>query len=430
MVSYIKFILLLTLFVIPLSAATSNFGYEQIKVFLFVILITVCGILWIINFTKHPFKIHLSKINIAALGFIGILPLTSFTGIDSFTSIIGIYPYFQGFIFYLFLYFFFLLVSWSRIKVEEYAIVVVATSVLVSLLAIKEWVLLNIFHQSVSTYAGRVVSTFGQPNFYAGFILLTLPFTYYLLLKTKNSLIYWLLIIIIFLSTLSIIISQSRTATFLLIFLILFWFADTIKKTKFLPFYFLITILIFIILVTKISPYFYKEIISYKFRGDYSMKLQSVETIESLEKRPYIWATSFNIISKSPFLGYGLENISLSFADYFTKFKHSLFEENLNVSPVLLSLRNLKIDRAHNYFLDLLLFSGYFGFLTWIIFLVMLLIKLGQKPHDRDTFVLASSLVIYLIWIQFQNQSMVHLVYFWLIVGLINQKNFHRPLTR
>ena len=31
-----------------------------------------------------------------------------------------------------------------------------------------------------------------------------------------------------------------------------------------------------------------------------------------------------------------------------------------------------------------------------------------------------ASLILYLIWVQFQNQSIIHLIYFWLLAGIID----------
>ena len=144
-------------------------------------------------------------------------------------------------------------------------------------------------------------------------------------------------------------------------------------------------------------------------------------TKESVEKRAYIWPEALKIAWQKPLTGYGLENIGQAFADYFEENKHPLFEENLKVSPVLISLKELSINRSHSYVLDLLLFSGVIGLLGWLGLVGVLLNKLRQNIHDREQNVLLISLITYLVWVQFQNQSVVHLLYFWLLVGLIDK---------
>ena len=124
------------------------------------------------------------------------------------------------------------------------------------------------------------------------------------------------------------------------------------------------------------------------------------------EKRVIFWPVLLEQFSKRWIQGYGLENIDIAF-DSYEKF-HSAR------SPTYYHLKNLNIDRAHNYILDLLLFGGVLVFLPWV-FLVW---KMFERA--KGTFLLIP-LVVYLIWIQFQIQGVSHLMYFWLIVGLIDQ---------
>lgn len=407
----VKILLLLIVFLTPLIGAYKNFGYEHTKVLFFIVLISLIGLFLIRE------KLKWSLIAKTAGIFIIILLMTSLTGINPGISLLGTQPYFQGVILYAYLFLFFLAVSWSKIKFEHWAMVLAGSATLVGFLAIKDWALLNLFHQPIPTYAGRVVSTFGQPNFYAGFILLTLPFTYYLLANTKNKLNFWLFVGIIFLSTLSIIISQSRTSALFLIFLAFLYLITLVKKiwiTVFLTFVTISALSIFL------SNYFssgilWGEIFGLRLSDDPDL------TKESIEKRPYIWKVAADNFSKKPILGYGLENINRAYSNYFQENKHILFEENLKVSPVLLSLKDLNIDRTHNYLLDLLLFSGLFGLMMWILLVFLLIKTLINSKVDLQHSILLTGLVTYLIWIQFQNQSVVHLIYFWLLMGIIDR---------
>lgn len=107
----------------------------------------------------------------------------------------------------------------------------------------------------------------------------------------------------------------------------------------------------------------------------------------------------------------------MALSDYFKVNKHALFEENLKINSVLISLKELKIDRSHNYTLDLLMFSGGLGLISWLL-LVILVLKCLIKNNQQ---VLLVGLIIYLGWIQLQIQSIVHLMYFWLLLGLADQ---------
>lgn len=82
-----------------------------------------------------------------------------------------------------------------------------------------------------------------------------------------------------------------------------------------------------------------------------------------LQKTPYpfenrwnIWQLGAKAVTEKPFLGYGAEGIIEVYKNQFLKQDIILID--------------LAIDRSHNFFLDLLLFSGVFGtffFLKWLI---------------------------------------------------------------
>jgi len=120
-------------------------------------------------------------------------------------------------------------------------------------------------------------------------------------------------------------------------------------------------------------------------------------------------------VEQKPFLGYGLENINTAYADYFTVNKHALFEINAMQTSVMYRLKDLMADRSHNYALDLLLFSGILGFLSWGVLVCLMIKKARQKE-------ILLGLLFYLIWSSFQNQSVVNLLYFWLLAGIIDQE--------
>lgn len=393
--------LLTTVFLIPLITPFQSYGFEHSKILFFIFLNSLSGLFWM----GRRFK--WSGISKASGIFILILLITSLTGVDPKTSLLGADPYFQGWVLYAYLFLFSLMVASSKIKFEYWAYALISSSTLVGILAIKDWLLINLFEQYLPTYAGRVVSTFGQPNFYAGFILLTLPFFYFLLVKKP---VRWWIVIGFLISIVAIILSQSRTTYLILSALMILGLMKELVRKRWL----ILTLILGTIILAIFSSIFlssgilWKEIIAPKLTTNPDL------TKSAVENRVYIWPLSWQLLLQKPFSGYGLENISTAFSNYFEKNKHALFEENLQVNPVLLSLKELNIDRTHSYILDLLLFCGVIGAVVWIG-LIWLLFK---KANNN---VLLVSLITYLVWIQFQNQSIVHLVYFWLLVGIIDQ---------
>ena len=384
----------LTVFLTPLIPATSMFGFEQIKVLFFIVSITLIGFVWM----RKRFK----WTNISKVGwvFILILMTTSLLGVQPLPSILGAPPYFQGLILYTYFYLFYILVRESKIKLEVWSKILVGSAILVSFIAIRDWVFVNLLVQNVSLYAGRVVSTFGQPNFYAGFLLLTLPFTYRL---GKYGWLWGLILVV------GILVSYSRSAVLLALTLMILGLIYQLKIKYKLGGIILGTVLLSIYIAWKLSS----GIVGNEINNPIA-NINSDLTKESVEKRVYILPLSFHIASDRLFTGFGLENIPVSFSNYFNENKHVLFEENLSIKPFLFGLKDTYIDRTHNYFLDVLMFSGILGLVSYLV-LVLLLLKKSFK-----TFFFLP-LLIYLIWVQFQNQSIVHLMFFWFLAGLIDK---------
>lgn len=386
--------LLATILLTPLLQANHPFGYEQVKVIFFISAITLLSVLLIIylSMSKTHIPLKFSTINKIALSFISVLFIASIFGVNPMASIFGIQSYYQGAILYFFLFIFYILVKLVKIPLKVYSTVLLLSGVLVSIDALLEWVQLHMLNIVIPTYNGRVVSTFGQPNLYSGFLLLILPLSMTLFATSKKSLKIPIGIAI-FLSILAIILSESRASIILLILLMGFYISRLGKR------FIIITLLAFILLTFSILPTLIRREVLDPFNNLWLSK-------NAPEKRILIWQVAASQIPNRPLLGYGLESFRYAYQDYFSKRPNTSDKAFLN-------MKNLIVDRAHNYTLDLFIFSGIGGVL-WII-LVFSLIK-------RARGVLLISLLLYLVWIQVQIQSVIHLMYFWVLAAFIDSK--------
>lgn len=398
----LKFQLLLTVFLTPLLSASHGFGYEHIKVLFFLASTFLAGLNFLILLGLNQIKFSWSKVKLSGILFIGILLLTSITGIDPWRSFMGNQPYFQGFLLYLFLYLFSLMAASVKIDLKWWAAILCFSALVVSVWAVGEFLQLHLLGKQIPTYAGRVVSTFGQPNLYSGFLLLSLPFLY---TQIKNQKFRWWVITASVSSILSILVSQSRAATILLTFLIFGWLITRIHQERKSI---LVVILILVLLILSISAYFATGVVRKEL-----IQPQSNQWLleNSPEKRIYVWQIIGQLILDKTLLGFGLENIQSAYPGYFRKFNTNTLND-----PSFHALKNLVVDRSHNYSLDLLMFSGILGFLAWIFLIWQLFRKVKSK-------ILMISLIIYLVWIQLQIQSVAHLMYFWLLVGLVDRES-------
>ncbi|OGE66550.1 hypothetical protein A3H85_03380 [Candidatus Daviesbacteria bacterium RIFCSPLOWO2_02_FULL_40_8] len=388
-----KLTLLLIIFITPLLTPNWGFSYENIKVLGFVILVSVIVLEYALN-KKRP-QLRWSRVSAISLLFLLSLSLSSILGVKPPSSIMGEAPYYQGLIFYIYLFVFSLLVGISGISIRQWVVVLSLSSLLVSVFSIKDYLLLHLFQIYTPTYADRVVSTFGQPNFYAGFILLTLPLTSYLF-KSPRNFIRLLGYLSLILGSLAIIASESRVTSGLLLIFLLTWLI--IRAPKIVG----LTLAFFLGFIS--ATYFWINLSTQGWDQTWLIR-------NAPERRLLFMPTLLEVSKKSLLVGYGLENIGVAYQRHFQEMNFNTLND-----PLAHALKNLQVDRSHSYLLDILLFSGILGLVSYLGLVVILIFKTkSQLP-------LLSSLMIYLIWTQLHNQSVVHLIYFWWLVGVVSQE--------
>ncbi len=352
-------------------------------------------------------------------------PVLSFFG--SYFRRLGYITWLHFFIFFLLLLF--NLKNFAQVKRILVAILLAAT--LTAIYGFLQILGLDLFlWQESATYTGRIFSTFGQPNFYGAWLVLVIPLVFYSLYlwqkKFLTKSLLWLLLIALFFN---LFLTLSRSSWFgfsasFIFFLIAFVF---LEKKRFLAFSLLIFIflsIIFLIYLNLFSPL--------GFKGNPFLDRFISLTHLGVEGRLRLmtWQSGLDLIAKSPFLGYGPDNLQNQFISYYRP-ENAVYEA-INSYP----------DRAHNEILDIALISGLLGLASYL-FLLGYTFYLGFKNlrknlrpisrllHSPITQVSNSPITqlpsLYLLAALFgyfiTNQLSFHiiptLVYFWLYLGLI-----------
>ncbi len=103
--------------------------------------------------------------------------------------------------------------------------------------------------------------------------------------------------------------------------------------------------------------------------------------------RPLVWDMSVGVISKSPYLGYGIDNFESVFEKSY---------DNRLLQPEYGS--EAWFDKAHNIFIDQLVESGYIGLISYLLLYITIIYTLiysTLKSGDKNDRVLASLLIVY-----------------------------------
>ncbi len=270
---------------------------------------------------------------------------------------------------------------------------------LVALYGFMQYIGLDYFIWQETVISGRVISSIGQPNFLASFLLLSLGVSIATLFKFKNIYLKLFFIIIIFFHLLTIYLSASRSAFIALILVFIISLFTLIKKRKNLLILFfssLISCLIFIILFINYLP-------DNRFTQTFNFKEGS-----TLARKEF-YATAFEIIKEKPVFGHGLEQAGNRFVAYY------------NPDWALFSKVNDYPDRAHNIVLDLIINFGIIGFLIYLsIFIYSIYFLLFKnKKKEKYLYFIYLSIIAYIISLLFSFPSLATSLYFWSLLAIL-----------
>jgi len=293
----------------------------------------------------------------------------------------------------------------KNLKIRRLFIVASGSGFLVSVYAILQIIGVDFITWSEpAKLTGRAVSSFGQPNYLACWLLIILPFTAYLFFNTRNNLIrgLWILFFATGLGALLATGSRSAFITFLVISILWsFWF---LNKKRILSFRKITIIILSGVLLTLFFAGFLSISNPSRFKELTNIKKSTVYV------RLELWQTGLQAFTKKPLFGYGLEN------------QKEAYVKAYKVDWAIYARPNTYSDRAHNLILDTLLTSGIIGLAIFLYFLrwvyLNLLKSFRDNPKNELPAFLIWSLSVYLVSLFFNFSITVTNIYFWLIVGL------------
>jgi oligosaccharide repeat unit polymerase len=292
-------------------------------------------------------------------------------------------------------------------KIISYCLFLISFSgFLVALYGFIQYIGFDYFIWQETVIASRVISSIGQPNFLASFLLLSLGVSFAGFFKFKNFYFRLFFLVSIFLQLLTIYLSSSRSAFFSIILVFILALLILIKKRK-NKLIFIFTTIISVIISLLLLINFYPD----------SRLSQSFNLNEgSIWARKNFYNASLDIIKEKPLLGHGLEQAGNRFVTYY-KPDWALFSK-VNDYP----------DRAHNIILDLIINFGMvglliYGFLFLYLFYV-LLIKIKEK--EKYLLFIYLGILAYIISLMFGFSSLSTSLYFWILLALLLPVYFYK----
>ncbi|MFA5779251.1 MAG: O-antigen ligase family protein [Elusimicrobiota bacterium] len=215
-------------------------------------------------------------------------------------------------------------------------------------------------------FSGKPFSTFGNPNFFSGYLLLVFPLIFVKMISTRqpSKHIFWM--VFCFLVVFNIGIAKTRgawLAFFLAVVCLTVW-QKMYLKVRFITakrifrgtfWLFLLFSAVFIISIDRFN-------MIKSFFGEKNV---------SVNERIFKWKTGMEMIKEHPFFGVGAGNLKVNFANYQSKIKRSF------------RLKSTSESNLHNEFLQRFSETGIFGIIAFISVFFVFFFRCAKLLYDK-----------------------------------------------
>lgn len=316
-----------------------------------------------------------NKLTIPLLIFFSTQLISTFFSVDLHSSIFGYYSRLNGGLLSLFCYIIlFLILSVyinNKLKQKILFFSLISAS-FVSIYAILEHFGIdkNTWVQDVQS---RVFSTLGQPNWLAAYICILLPFAVNQLINSKKYSLVIINLSLVIILYLSLLFTKSKSGLAagvisIAIYLIIYTFKNhqSFKKHSYAKVAIIATILIILSFFIN-NPI--KDLVFPSKINNSSLEINnsSLNITPSSDIRKIVWQGSFELWKRFPLFGTGPETFAYTY--YWTR----------PASHNLTSEWDFLYNKAHNEYLNYLATTGTFGFITYVFFIVTVIIILCKK---------------------------------------------------
>lgn len=260
-------------------------------------------------------------------------------------------------------------------RLYEYGRTIAIVGILSCTVVIVQYLALNVFHISIPAYAGRPIGTFGNPNFAAGYIALSYVFVW----AWHRDKVARILFILLF--SIAIVCTGSLSAVGAFIIICSVSFASKSPRK-------LVGMLLIISIV-----------------GMGMYQSYSSRTPSSFDRRSIIWEKAWHAFLQKPFTGWGIENFNTAL--------------QANVLPEEIHLTHIRVDKAHNELLEILVAGGIMSLILYIALLFQIVKKAYMRTmYSGDPTILAV-LVGYMVYSLANVQATSQYILIFFSVGLL-----------
>lgn len=408
-------------FLLPLVVTHSTvFPYVYPKALFFQIIVEILIFAWVpLALSSPTYRPNVRyPLNRMLLLFFAALTLATFTGADASHSFWSTPERMTGLLFYAHIAMFVLIaqVFFTSGKIRGRVLFLsVLVSACVAVAGLLEWA-------QMPTRYFRLTSTFGNASFLGFYAGLNVIVSAFLAKSAQHAVMRFTMILICVLNALVVYQTQARAAIIALtVSLIMSFIVQLLSRykkitTKYLYVHcglILIAGLTLLFAAMQAEPFLVKK--SHSLSRLYATLIGDTERIA-------LWNVGVHAIGVKPLTGWGLENFSYPLARFY------------DLLPLTENTSGSIYDRAHNYILDLAVFSGVAGLLAfllitmYIFFLSLKMIVTQGDENRRWGMFLFTAALFYFIFHFFSIESPMAIVLWATIAALLISRE--RPAER
>lgn len=390
---YIRFVFLAWVALLPL--ALNPFGYQfstLTKLAVFRLAILCAAGLWAVkSFVEGRATYRVNKLTLPVGLFFSVFVAATVVSISPITSTFGWFGRYEGLLTIFFYLLAFMIAStyFSERRHQTSLLRVFFVSAFVTAI----FAILELLGLSLGIgVSGRLGSTFGNPAFYAGFLVFALGAALVLIFEPgQKDTFNWLPVTIVAFAPVFIWLSASRAAVLALVVMGLVLSVQKFGRRRLGAIG--LALILILIMISAVFP---------NLRAAQLVK----DPANNLGSRVMYWKTAAKTISRRPILGFGPDTFAL------------VYPADRPANWTQIKRERGEVDKAHNEFLQIGVSAGLVGLaaFVWVIIIFLRRALKRQNPAPDRAFALGA--LGYLVWLQGYFSVVELSPYFWTFLPL------------
>ena len=422
------------IFLVPLLMLPSQLDSVPSNILKYITLLICGSILLVMLFLKRR-ELKFDLIDKTLMAFYILMVISTIFSMDIMKSIFGERNRYEGlltFTVYFLTYYCGKYYFYYNKKLKTFSIITICITCIIGILQYYNifplYYIYDIF--GIPYRPGFASSTFGNTNFFGSFLamIVTCFMALYIVKKKKSYLV------ISYLSFYMLILSMTRSAwvgfalasIFGIIYIIINRTKEVIKRAIHILIGFVVIFVWLLFtpsIITDALPY-YSQTMSLQNRlGLMSNELQMAIEDGELDNefgshRIRIWRMTLKAIAVHPLLGSGPDTLA-----------YSLLYNATEDAIEFIEVTNTYADKAHNEYLQIAATMGIPALIVYMAFVTQILAKNKNMFKDNSTFILMIPIIAYLVQAFFNISTIGVAPIFWLLLGLIQNREFKESLS-